>query len=560
MSLMGSLATAATAMSQSGPWKAAIAQQLDRLSHRYDGIAPLFDAYTRLLKQNKQLKDENRVIKDELDEAKEEMIARRRSNTRSGRKAKDNVVDAVEFEKLHTRYSEQCEELLRVYKERAQVNHSELLARQRAQDLEAEMTELKQRLERAEEAKGSHLELIETLNSMIDQRDMSISSLKDELSALSLQYTLVEEKRQEVEQERNELLSRMLEMKQQQADMQNDLLAEVTRKRHEKIAKDIEDAQKELPDADEMPSILRLGLPTKATHNLDAHPGGAFSVAHSCSGSLFASGGADATVKVWNSSGHNTQSLREHTGTVTCIDFAPAGDTMVSASNDKSVLIWSLRTSRSTFRCTGHTDKVYTARFLGHTKVVSASQDRTMKLWNAARGISERTYLLHSTCYDIASVDGPRFLSGHFDKYVREWDTRQSGTKPVRELNTEHREAIVAVALSPTRDYLLTSCRDGQLKLVDLLQMRVVKSFTSDDATGQSACHPSFSPDGAHFAVGRQSGVIEIWNIHKTEIVQTLSSACHAGPVNCVSWGSSELVSAGKDGRLIVWEDDSLST
>lgn len=52
-----------------------------------------------------------------------------------------------------------------------------------------------------------------------------------------------------------------------------------------------------------------------------------------------------------------------------------------------------------------------------------------------------------------------------------------------------------SLSLCPTntRDYLLTSCKDGQLKLVDLLQMRVVKTFVSDEvAGGPSGCHPSF--------------------------------------------------------------------
>ena len=37
-----------------------------------------------------------------------------------------------------------------------------------------------------------------------------------------------------------------------------------------------------------------------------------------------------------------------------------------------------------------------------------------------------------------------------------------------------------------------------------------------------------YSLDGMHFAVGRPSGSIEVWNVHHNEIVKTLSMPSHS--------------------------------
>eukprot|EP01147_Barroeca_monosierra_P006509 gene6509-7500_t len=438
------------------------------------------------------------------------------------------------YEKLKAKYDEAREELLSVYQQREQMRSSELKSHQRAQEFEKENSNLNERLKRMKDEIEAQRDVISNLNAVIDERDMSISSLQYELRALSLQYTVTEQKRQELQRERDELVERILTVKQQQADMQNEILSTISKAHHEKIAKQIQDASE------------------------DAHPGGVLALGHSTCNRYHATGGADHIVKVWDISGHNVASFSEHTGTVTAVDFSPSSETLVSCSNDKSVLIWSLKTKRSLFRCTGHTDKVYAVRYIGQSKLVSASQDRTLKSWNAVRGVSDRTYMLQSTCYDLAPIDGSRFLSCHFNKYICEWDTRQNSTKPVRQLKTEHTEPVSAVVVSPERNRALTSSKDGSLQLVDLSSMSLLKAFSSSTRT-TSACRPSFSLDGYHFAIGRPSGEVEIWNIESGTIVSTLSSGCHGGQVTVVSWGRSQLVSAGKDGKLIVWEDDSLS-
>lgn len=54
-----------------------------------------------------------------------------------------------------------------------------------------------------------------------------------------------------------------------------------------------------------------------------------------------ATGGADKVLRVWDvATKTQTAAVRAHTGWVRCVAFSPAGNTLVSGSGDKSVVVW----------------------------------------------------------------------------------------------------------------------------------------------------------------------------------------------------------------------------
>ncbi len=77
----------------------------------------------------------------------------------------------------------------------------------------------------------------------------------------------------------------------------------------------------------------------------------------------------------------------KHSGAVWGCAFAPDGKTFVSASQDGTLKLWDAASGKEMRTFTGHKDYVLGCAFSPDgTRLVSASEDQTLKLWDAARG------------------------------------------------------------------------------------------------------------------------------------------------------------------------------
>jgi WD40 repeat protein len=102
-------------------------------------------------------------------------------------------------------------------------------------------------------------------------------------------------------------------------------------------------------------------------------------------------------VRIFNiNDGSLVATLKGHTGYV--LDLAQVGDDLLaSASEDRTVRIWNLTTTNSTkFTLQGHTYGVYALKQISSQILASASFDSTLKLWNITSGQEMRTLRNHT--------------------------------------------------------------------------------------------------------------------------------------------------------------------
>jgi hypothetical protein len=193
-------------------------------------------------------------------------------------------------------------------------------------------------------------------------------------------------------------------------------------------------------------------------------------------------------------------------GVVYDAEFSPDGKRIVTASSDRTAVVWTLAT-RDSIHSAKQDGVVLGAEFDPTGELVLiASKARGAQLWNPVTN-SMTPLCCHGGDITHAefSADGHHVVTASFDGTARVWNT---AGQEVARLGPHH-DRVGFATFSPDGRYVVSTSDDGSVRLSDLVAKTAVSLVGHTDAVTYAA----FSPKSDRLVTASKDGTARIWTV-----------------------------------------------
>ncbi|KAM6098584.1 ribosomal RNA-processing protein 8 isoform 2-T2 [Theristicus caerulescens] len=224
---------------------------------------------------------------------------------------------------------------------------------------------------------------------------------------------------------------------------------------------------------------------------------------------------------------------------ITCLQFC--GNRIVSGSDDNTLKVWSAVTGECVQTLVGHTGGVWSSQ-MRDSIVISGSTDRTLKVWNADTGECVHTLYGHTSTVRCMHLHGNRVVSGSRDATLRLWDIE---TGQCLHVLMGHVAAVRCVQYDGHK--VVSGAYDYTVKVWD-----PESESCTHTLQGHTNRVYSLQFDGTHIVSGSLDTSIRVWDVESGNCLHTLMG--HQSLTSGMELRDNILVSGNADSTVKIWD------
>lgn len=216
--------------------------------------------------------------------------------------------------------------------------------------------------------------------------------------------------------------------------------------------------------------------------------------------------GSRAILKTW----------KDHRQPVWATKFSPSDPTaLFSASDDRTVRLWDLPSETSSRTFLGHTDYVRSGGFMpgmiasSAAMIISGSYDRTVRIWDSrVEGRAAMTFKMAAPIESILPMPSGSTVLASADNQIAVLDIVAG--KPLN-LIKSHQKTVTSLSLASGGSRLISGALDGHMKVYETTGWNVVAgSKYSSPILSLQVITSGIEREDKHVVVGMQSGLLSI--------------------------------------------------
>jgi WD40 repeat protein len=318
-------------------------------------------------------------------------------------------------------------------------------------------------------------------------------------------------------------------------------------------------------------------------------------LAASADGTLWASGGFDNLVHVWQvgrECNADAAVLAGHTLGVLAVAVSPDGTRVASAGLDGTIRLWDTDTGRQALVVTAGTHRVSALAFSADGAALAvASAGGAIRVLDAAGGaepVALRRYPAEETMLISVAASGKRTVKPHaagdplpagcsnelvairrplaestaltsipggtrlaassLDRTILVYDTAKPDTTPL--VLDKHGDAVLALAAAPDGSWLASGGADRRVMLWSLREKKPKPRLLKAHKSAVTAL--AVAPDGRHLASAGADGLVAVWDAARGKLVAAHPTDATVNAL-CYEPDGGALLLACDDGTLRRW-------